>query len=52
MRNHAPAWWVITRSPGYRSKQPEYTSRARQTDVSYGQPSDHQIPHLERSSAR
>jgi hypothetical protein len=41
---------VITRRPGCRSKQPEYTSRAMQTEVSYGQPSDHQIPYLERAS--
>ena len=46
----APAWWVITRRPGYRSKQPEYTSRTMQADVSYGQPSDHQIPYSERLS--
>ena len=47
----APAWCAITRRPGYRSRQPEYTRRAMQTDVSYGQPSDHQMPYFERLSA-
>src|SRR2546430_12516310 len=39
---------IFTRSPGWASKTPEYTSRAIHADVSYGQPSDHQMPYLDR----